>query len=133
MRPKVKKRLSLWLIGFLLICAAIGAIWFCFLGGGYELELWQARFDSDKWIQNTRTDRIYSCRRPMVKSLMRQLKPGMSREEVEKLIGKPDYARDGWPAYNIGFPRWDPFYLDNDVFEVLYEHDHLVRTRVRNT
>ena len=133
MRPELKKRLSLGLIGVSLVCGALGGFWFCFLGGAYELELWSARFDSDKWIQNKRTDQMYSCRRPMAKSLMRQLKPGASREEVEKLIGKPDRVAQGWQAYNIGFPRWDAFYLDNDVFEVLYEHNRLVRTRVRST
>lgn len=73
-----------------------------------------------------------SPRRPMIKSLMRQLRPGMNRSDVENLIGRPDYVQDGWQAYKIGYPRWQ-FSLDYDVFEVSYEQEKLVRMRVRNT
>ncbi|MBU4271622.1 MAG: outer membrane protein assembly factor BamE [Planctomycetes bacterium] len=130
MTPKQKKLLS---VGFVLISLlfGVGVPWFLFFGGGYQAELWLARFDRAAWIEN-KMEKMQSPRRPMVKSLMRQLKPGMSRREVEELIGKPDYEHRGWHSYRIGYPRWQAS-LDYDVFEVYYEREQLVKMRVRNT
>ena len=130
MTPKQKKMLSVGLI-FISLLFAVVPWWFLFGGGGYQAELWLARFDRAAWIEN-KMEEMRSPRRPMVKSLMRQLKPGMSRQEVEKLIGKPDYERGGWHSYDIGYPRWQ-LSFDYDVFEVSYEREQLVKMRVRNT
>jgi len=131
MTPKQKKRLSVALILVSVLFGA-GILWFLHFDGGYQAELWLARFDRPAWIEN-KMDGVRSPRRPMVKSLMRQLRPGMSREQVEGIIGKPDYEYSGWQAYGIGFPRWAAFCLDCDVFEVYYEADRLARMRVRST
>ena len=131
MRPKLKKWIGRWLVGISLLLP-VGVIWFCFLGGGYHAEFWLARFDRSAWVEN-RTKGLHSPRRSMIKSLMRHLKPGMSRKEVEGFIGKPDRENAGWQTYMIGFPRWDAFYFDPDVFEVLYEDGRLAGMRVRNT
>ena len=106
-------------------------VWFYWLRGGYQVELWLARFDQRVWAEN-QMQGMRSPRRPMVKSLVRLLHRGMSRSDVESIIGKPDYEMRGWQAYKIGYPRWWATF-DYDVFEVLYERDHLMDTRVRNT
>lgn len=110
----------------------VGTPWFLLFGGGYQAELWLARFDRGAWVANQIEGR-QSPRRPMVKSLVRRLDLGMSRREVEELIGKPDFEREGWHQYDIGYPRWDAFALDYDVFEVRYQDEQLVDMRVRST
>jgi hypothetical protein len=131
MTPTRKQRLCLAFL-FVSILFEAGVPWFFFFKGGYHTELWLARFDRPAWIEN-RMEGMHSPRRPMVKSLMRKLKRGMTRDQVESLIGKPDYEHTGWEAYKIGFPRWGVLYFDYDVFEVYFERDHLVSMRVRNT
>jgi hypothetical protein len=129
-----RKRKTQLAVGFAVVSVlfVVGVPWFFLFDGAYQTELWLARFDRAAWIEN-RTEGLYSPRRPMVRSLMRQLKLGMSREEVEGLIGKPDYEMEGWQSYSIGFPRWAGACLDPDVFEVQYERGRLVSMRVRNT
>lgn len=131
MTPKRKKLFAAGLVSISLLFG-IGVPWFLFFDGGYHAELWLARFDRATWIEN-KMDGMQSPRRLMVKSLVRRLNPGMSRVEVEQLIGRPDYERSGWQAYRIGYPRWAAFCLDYDLFEVYYEADRLVRMRVRST
>lgn len=130
MTPKRKKMFS---VGLLTISLLVGALvlWFLFLDGGYQAELWLSRFDRAAWIEN-KMEKRQSPRRAMVKSLMGQLRPGMSRGEVEELIGRPDYELSGWHCYDIGYPRW-AFRLDYDVFEVYYEREQLAKMRVRST
>jgi len=129
--PMTTRRKQLFLAA-LVILPAIGIIWLDFLGGGYHAELWLKRFDQSVWLEN-KTEGLYSPRRPMVKSVMRHLKLGMARQEVEKLLGPADRERWGWQAYHIGFPRWETFALDADVFELRYEHGRLVEMRIQST
>jgi hypothetical protein len=116
-------------LGFHFVLA--GAIWFWFFRGDYESELWLARFNQAVWLEN-KMDGIYSPRRPMTRSVMRHLARGMTRQQVEALLGSANYERRGWQAYDIGYPRW-AFALDYDVFEVRYEHERLVEMRIRST
>ena len=130
--PPRRRRQIAWGLAAVSALFGVGTPWFLLFGGGYQAELWLARYDQGAWIAN-RMEGRQSPRRPMVKSLMRRLKPGMSRRAVEDLIGKPDHERAGWHIYDIGYPRWDAFALDYDVFEVRYEHEQLVGMRVRST
>jgi hypothetical protein len=132
MTPRRKKQIVVGFAIVLSLLLSIGTSWFVFFGGGYHAELWLAGFDQQVWKEN-QMQGMQSPRRPMVKSLMRRLPRGLSRLEVEALIGKPDYEMMGWQAYKIGYPRWAAFCLDYDVFEVSYQADRLVRMRVRNT
>lgn len=117
----------------LVVLASVGFIWFCIFGGGYHVELWLGRFDQSVWLEN-KTEGRHSPRRPMVKSLMRHLTPGMTRQQVETLLGPASYqVHADWQTYDVGHPRWDPFALDHDVFEVRYEQERLVEMRFRNT
>jgi len=121
------------LVAALVVLLTIGLIWFGFFGGGYHLELWLGRFNQSVWLEN-KTEGRHSPRRPMVKSLMRHLALGMTRQQVEALLGPATYqSQADWQTYDVGYPRWDPFALDHDVFEVRYEHNRLVEMRVRNT
>jgi hypothetical protein len=127
------KRNKLFLITILiLLLADAGIVWFFFFRGGYHVELWLGRFDQTVWLEN-KTEGRYSPRRPMVRAVMRRLEPGMTRQQLESLLGPADYERRGWQAYRVGHPRWAAFNFDYDVLEIRYEHERLVEVRVRNT
>ena len=125
------RRKKLFVAAFLIL-ANVGIVWFLFFRGGYVTELWLERFDHAVWIEN-KTEGRRSPRRPMVKSVMRHLVPGMTHQQVEALLGPADYEMLGWRAYHVGYPRWTAFALDYDVFEVRYEHERLIEMRVRST
>lgn len=130
------KRTKLFVAGILailiLVLANVGIRWFFFSRGGYHAELWLGRFDQAVWLEN-KAEGMHSPRRPMVKAVMRRLAPGMTRQQVEALLGPPDYEMRGWQAYHVGYPRWAVFALDYDVFEVRYEEESLIEMRVRST
>jgi hypothetical protein len=129
------KRKKLVVAAILLLALALanaGFIWFSFFRGGYQAELWLGRFDQGVWLEN-KSDGMHSPRRPMVKAVMRRLAPGMTRQQVEALLGPASYNMRGWQAYHVGYPRWAAFALDHDVFEVRYEQERLVEMRVRST
>ncbi len=127
------RRKKLFIAALVVFAAAdFGIVWFFFFRGGYHTELWLGQFNQAVWLEN-KSEGIHSPRRPMVKAVMRRLAPGMSRQEVEALVGPPDYEMRGWQAYQIGYPRWAAFALDYDVLEIRYEQERLVEMRVRST
>lgn len=92
-------------------------------------------FDRAIWLSASGTDRTDNPRRPMAEDLQRRLlHKGMTRRQVEAIIGKPDstseYDRErGIEDYRLGY--WS--FLGDDVsdLQVYYDkHGTLIRTQI---
>jgi len=84
MTPSRRKQLGT-VLAVVVVLFGAGVAWFFLFGGGYHAELWLGRFDQATWIDN-RMEGTHSPRRPMVRSLMRRLKPGMSDRRLRSSL-----------------------------------------------
>lgn len=79
------------------------------LGPGAEGYLRRQTFDSQRWIQNDRSDFMWPTRLTMVDDLLaHQPLTGISRDSVEALLGPPDstpYWKDWDLVYRLGPER----------------------------
>jgi hypothetical protein len=100
---------------------------------GYRAEFWMREFDADTW-RNESDHLAHTERRKMIRDLTRNhLHTGMTREDVEALLGKPTWESPDRAKYWLGYPRWHPTF-DHDVLEVFYdESGKMTDFRVRNT
>ena len=79
----------------------------------FDSEIWKAQAGIDQDSENPRSG--------MVSTLIDEvLKPGMARNEVEKLLGVADYVQDGDGWYVLGR---SPYGVDYEYFVVHYKDD----------
>ena len=81
------------------------------------------KFNRDLWHQYDNNDDPDNPRASMVSDLRwRYLDTGMTRAEVEKLLGTPDFKkRDDMYSYNLGM--WSGFRIDYDSLDIHFDPD----------
>jgi hypothetical protein len=82
-------------------------------------------FDSDHWKAQYDVDDRDNPRAGMVTALERLLTPGMSRDAVLDLLGRPESQDVNQFRYSIGV---SPYGIDYEYFVVEFDRDGLVRT-----
>lgn len=96
------------------------------LGGCSDMNDAQA-FDTQQWSEGKRDSAFYERRHRMANELLKQelLKPGMSREDVVALLGKPDDNRQpGVLRYTLG----SAYGADIDYLTVFFDEGGRVKS-----
>jgi hypothetical protein len=79
-----------------------------------------SNFDSDAWKSQRGVDAKENQRGPMVSSVEKAVKTGMSRDEVVRLLGEPDIsdAASATDVYELGVARYG---IDEEFYEIKYQ------------
>ena len=89
-----------------------------------------AQFDTQKWISESKKDPEENQRWAMTQDVERFVKPGMTREEVLKILGNPGSSRDTpdgvIDGYFLGVPT---FSIDTASYELIYVQGVLKQMR----
>lgn len=75
-------------------------------------------FDTDAWKAQRGTTARENTRATQVPSLERQLRPGMTRDEVHRLLGEPDRRTEKADIYRMGIA---PFGIDQESYQIIYD------------
>lgn len=123
------------LIAFLFIPIAVAVVFVWRLCPMFNNPFNDARFDRAVWLAASGTQQERNPRGPMAEDLQRRLlHKGMTRRQVEAIIGKPDFTSEhdrqrGIEGYYLG--DWGWMSLDPDSLELCYDrHGQLIQARI---
>jgi outer membrane protein assembly factor BamE (lipoprotein component of BamABCDE complex) len=79
-----------------------------------------SNFDSDAWKSQRGVGAKENQRGPMVSSVEKAVRTGMSRDDVIRLLGEPDIsdAASATDVYELGVARYG---IDEEFYEIKYE------------
>ena len=90
-----------------------GALTLLTLGaGGYMATITSVDgFDAAKWKAQENNTARNNPRQGMIRDLEKELRPGMTRDEVVALLGKPDLTEESRYVYELGASSLDSLYF----------------------
>jgi hypothetical protein len=84
-----------------------------------------SKFDSDAWKAQKGAKITENRRAALVPALEREMRVGMTRNEVRELLGEPDSTTDRSDTYRLGVA---PFGIDPEFYRITYDAQGRVTT-----
>lgn len=113
-----------WLIGSALILLPVTAVLTL-----WSLDARSSRFESARWKAESANESHENPRAGMIVSLEKELKPGMSRADIESLLGEPEGKEGNRYSYFVGTVGYG---VDLDEFVIEFDAEgRLARFYIR--